>query len=101
MAMLTTPTQIPFYSPTRNAMYVIVKPAPRNPCYTDEHASAAAPEGLLGPCEGPADGEEGEEVGEVVSKEAVERYPWVLGGGVTGCREFSEGLQRGVWSLGV
>jgi hypothetical protein len=51
MAMLTTPTQIPFYSPTRNAMYVIVKPAPRNPCYTDEHASAAAPEGLLSPAD--------------------------------------------------
>ena len=49
--MLSTPTEIPFYSPTRNTMYVIVKPAPRNPCYTGEHASAVAPEGLFGPAD--------------------------------------------------
>jgi hypothetical protein len=30
-------------------MYVIVKPAPNDPCFEDEHADAGASEGLLGP----------------------------------------------------
>jgi hypothetical protein len=49
MAALSGPTYIPFYSPTRNAMYVIVKPAPNNRCYEDEHVSAGAAEGLFSP----------------------------------------------------
>jgi hypothetical protein len=48
MAALSGPTYIPFYSPTRNTMYVIVKPVPK-PCLEAEQASADAAEGLLGP----------------------------------------------------
>jgi hypothetical protein len=49
MAALSGPSYIPFYSPTRNTMYVIVKPAPNKPCLEAEQASAGAAEGLLGP----------------------------------------------------
>jgi hypothetical protein len=60
--MISKDTEIIFYSPSRDAIYTLVKPAPRNPCLTggpgdasimavasarDAAARAAAEEGAL------------------------------------------------------
>jgi hypothetical protein len=46
--MLRTHTEIPIYSPSRNTMYVVVKPAPRNPCYTGGPGDANVANGEFG-----------------------------------------------------